>query len=441
MRPFPGEIVRPAPQPAIVGRGGIGIERYRVIRPDAMRLDLLPPGCHRGRIITRLADEIGLHERHVPARHDQPLRQLGGGHGAALGERGAARLRQALDAGLDRHTARPAEQLEQRRLPQVDAGLHPEPDLAFDQRLEQHWPRQEDLVDEIKIGHALCDEPVDLLDKRLEVAPAIAVAIGKLGAEGAGVGAAARGFHLGAEPFRRPFEPVVMMAVPPQPVVRPAERRVIGEAAGMRPVIRGHAAVRIAPCRVPHRLAATVGDRGDHLLAFAHDGEVGAGLGERRPRGDRAMRSGDHRRSAAASERRWTAPEQIGRRRQHHRDVRRQGGNPLGQRAVVEALQRPVEQQGGVPRLFEHGLGITELQRQMGLAAAEIDGAREGPGRIDQRHPHALALLSSDWTGSRRRCCSSSSQPMRSARPSCQRMVARQPVAAASFAVSETYHS
>ena len=110
-----------------------------------------------------------------------------------------------------------AKQLEQRRLPQVDPGLHAECETALDKRLEQRRLRQEDLVDEIEIARALRDQPVDLFEKRLEIAPPVAVAIGKLGAERARIGAAARSFHLPAWALGLPLEAMVMMGVAAHP--------------------------------------------------------------------------------------------------------------------------------------------------------------------------------------------------------------------------------
>ena len=36
VRPFPGFVVRFTPEPAIIGRSGIGEQRNRLVRPDAV---------------------------------------------------------------------------------------------------------------------------------------------------------------------------------------------------------------------------------------------------------------------------------------------------------------------------------------------------------------------------------------------------------------------
>src|SRR5512132_1572839 len=51
-----------------------------------------------------------------------------------------------------------------------------------------------------------------------------------------------------------------------------------------------------------------------------------------------------------------------------------------------------------VARLAQQPLRIGEFQRQMRLAAAEIDAAVERPGRIDQRDAHAQASSLADAT-------------------------------------------
>ena len=67
-------------------------------------------------------------------------------------------------------------------------------------------------------------QAVDLVEHQIELAAAIGVAEVDLGAEGAGVGAAARCLDLGAGAVRLRFEAVVVVAVPRDPRVGPAER-------------------------------------------------------------------------------------------------------------------------------------------------------------------------------------------------------------------------
>ena len=68
----------------------------------------------------------------MPLGDDQPLRQLGGADAAILVEGVATLGGQALDPGLDGDAAGLTQQLDHRRLPQIDPGLHAERHLTPD---------------------------------------------------------------------------------------------------------------------------------------------------------------------------------------------------------------------------------------------------------------------------------------------------------------------
>ena len=158
MRALPRPIVRDTPKLAVVGRAGIRKQGNRIVGPDPVPAHLLAPLPDDGRIIQWCLDQVRLHERHAAFGEDQTLRQFLGAHAAVLVE-GIAPLRgQALDPRLDRDTAGTPEELDHRRLPQVNPGLHAEHEIARDERLEQRPIGQEDLVDEVEVLHALPDQ-------------------------------------------------------------------------------------------------------------------------------------------------------------------------------------------------------------------------------------------------------------------------------------------
>src|SRR5690606_29764621 len=134
-------------------------------------------------------DQVRLHERDVVAREQQALGQLLGADATVLVEGRAPLRRDALDAGLDGDAAGAAEQRDHLRLPEIEPRLDAEGEVALDEALEQLPPRQEDLVDEVEILHALRLQRVDLCKQRVEISPTIFVAKVDLRAEAAGVGA------------------------------------------------------------------------------------------------------------------------------------------------------------------------------------------------------------------------------------------------------------
>src|SRR5207248_8861077 len=96
-----------------------------------------------------------------------------------------------FDPGFDRNATRRTQKIEHLAAPQVDTRLHPKAYWAFRQRLEQLAPGQKNLVNEVDVGDAGGDQPVELDEYRGERAPAIIVAEILLGAEGAMVRATA----------------------------------------------------------------------------------------------------------------------------------------------------------------------------------------------------------------------------------------------------------
>ena len=125
---------------------------------------------------------------------------------------------------------------------------------------------------------------------------------------------------------------------------------------------------------------------------------------------------------------RRAAPEQVGRRRGDH--DRGRAGTPRSSARMSPRSSPnrcPSTSWTAWPSRFEQRPAPAQLQRQMRLAAAEIDAAVEAPVRVDQRHPHA-GTSRRQRRALRRRC--RHSQCASRARPSSKPMRARQPVAA-----------
>lgn len=367
---------------------------------------------------------------------DQALGEIVGRGAAALVEGGAAFLRQALDPGLDGDAARRPEEVEQVGLPQVDPGLDPEADIPRDQRLQKRLLRQEDLVDEVDVGDALRDQPVDLVEDDPEIPAPVGVAEVDLGAERAGVGTAARGLDLGARAVRRGVEPVVVVPVPGDPVIRPAQGRQVGEAAGLgRAGHRDRLAVADREAgHGPQGFRAQVGqagEPGDDLLALAAHDDVAAELVERRTRrrgavgadrdgGAAPARQGVEEQAGHPQLRRGAAPEQVGGGGRHHGHGGGEGRDAVGGGLGGQALEMRVHEQRLVAGGRQQRGGVAEFERQVRLAAAEIDAVAVVPGRVDQRDSHAAAPAIGAAPSDDARAAAS--QPARSATPS------RQPV-------------
>ena len=331
VRPFPGLIIRGAPQLAVVRRAGIGEQGHGVVGPDPIGPHLFAPALDREGIVGGRLDQVGLHERYVLLGEDQPLGQLGGVDPAVLVEGVAPLWRQAFDPGFDRDAAGSTQELDHCRLPQIDPGLHAEGHLASDQGFEQRPVGQEDLIDEVEVLHALFEQAVDLGQERIEIAPAVAVAKQFLGAERAVVRAASGRFDLRPRAGRRALEPVVVRQMAPHQLVRPGQRGGIDERGRLRAAVDPDAAT-IPEGDAGQIVLLALGEARQHLLAFAHDHDVGPELVEHRARRRRAMRADRHQHAGILPHRgrqllrhtqlgRRTAPEQVSRRRSEHAHI------------------------------------------------------------------------------------------------------------------------
>ena len=94
-----------------------------------------------------------------------------------------------------------------------------------DERFEQGFLRQEDLVDEVEIARALRDQAVDLGEQRFQFATAVFVAEVDLRAEAATIRTAARRLDLGARIGRLRFEAVMVVVMAGHPFGRPFQGR------------------------------------------------------------------------------------------------------------------------------------------------------------------------------------------------------------------------
>ena len=185
VRPLPGLVVGRAEQAAVVGRAGIGVERHRVVGPDAVA-----PSARRARRATIAASSSATSSR-LACTNGTCLRastSSAASSSVVSLQRlsSAARpssVRLSTPASIETQPARP-EQLDHLRLPQVDPGLHAELDPAAPTSASSSGAvRQEDLVDEVEILDPLRDQAVDLAEQRREVAAAVFVAEVDLGAE------------------------------------------------------------------------------------------------------------------------------------------------------------------------------------------------------------------------------------------------------------------
>ena len=101
------------------------------------------------------------------------------------------------------------------------------------------------------------------------------------------IGAAPRDLHLGAGAGRWAVEAVMMMRVPPQHLLRPAQRRQPGHIGGLRSALDDDVAAVAAAQTGDFAPAPTrrLGEPDQHLLAFSHDHDIDAEFPERRARG------------------------------------------------------------------------------------------------------------------------------------------------------------
>ena len=187
--------------------------------------------------------------------------------------------------------------------------------------------------------------------------------------------------------------------MPADQLVRPEEGRRIHERRRLRAAIDPEA-IAIPQADAWQLRLLTIREPREGLLALAHDDDVDAellehGSGRRRAvRTDRHEHAGDipncrHGLLRHAQLGRRAAPEQIGRRRGDHGHLGAEG-TKLGAHLIQAQIHEVgVDQQDLMTAGFEQCLGIAVLQRQVRIAAAEIDAAFEGPARVDQRHPHA----------------------------------------------------
>src|SRR5215207_1469165 len=99
-----------------------------------------------------------------------------------------------------------------------------------------------------------------------------------------------------------------------------------------------------------------------------------------------------HRLLRDAQFRRRAPPEQVAGRARDHQPVWSKGFDPPPDICYRDVVQLRVEEKNVVTVLLEQRLRIAELERQMRLAAPEIDASFECPVGIDQCELHDAAL-------------------------------------------------
>ena len=209
------------------------------------------------------------------------------------------------------------------------------------------------------------------------------------------IGAAARRLHLRARPLGRRIEAMMMMRVLAIVCAVPVQR-------GQRATCRRRAARPAPGLRRPrdsrwNRPRPVAGQLRQNLFALAHApphrhpafaasrAAWSRRAGPPRP----AFRPHRERRRITSMRhpqfRRRASPEEIARRGGDHREVRPERGDALADSSHAQA--RPA----GRRRFRLHGrrasssaLRIAVLQRQVRLAASEVDAALETPGRINE---------------------------------------------------------
>ena len=194
----------------------------------------------------------------------------------------------------------------------------------------------------------------------------------------------------------------MVVCVALEPGDGPAQGGQIDETSGVRCAVHAQ------------RLALAVGDRGgvrerrascecgDDLLALAAHDDVAPELLQRRLRGDRRMGPDGDRHSPSSTQARddlardtefrlGAAPEQIGRRRGHDGHSGREPRHLFDQRRVVQSHQGAVDEEALMPLRLEQAAAIAELERQVRLAATEVDAVIERPRGIEKRDLHTAS--------------------------------------------------
>src|SRR5689334_19852828 len=82
---------------------------------------------------------------------------------------------------------------------------------------------------------------------------------------------------------------------------------------------------------------------------------------------------------------RRAAPEQVTRSRGDNGEIRMEVEDLVRYPGGIEAIQLTVDNQDFMSRSLQQRLGITVFERQMRIAATEIDAARKRPRRVHQR--------------------------------------------------------
>ncbi len=192
-------------------------------------------------------------------------------------------------------------------------------------------------------------------------------------------------------------------------------------------------------------IAFTAGKLQEDLFAFSHDHEVDAELAQHRPRcrrsvgtdGDQETRmtvQGERQFLRHGELRRRAAPEQIRRRRGDHGHVGTEVSQLGDDVTRAEIVQMRIDEQRPVLMALKALLRDPELERQVRRPASKIYAAVVAPIGIDERYFHATSRRGSG--AAPKRSCSHFSNVRR---PSCSRTRGRQPIAAESALVSDTY--
>src|SRR5699024_9468440 len=123
---------------------------------------------------------------------------------------------------------------------------------------------------------------VDFRCDLVKVAPSIPVPKIDLGTDTAIIGTAPRSLDFSARAVRRGIEAVMMMAMAPDPCIRPVERRQVGESRGERGAVHDEIPI-LVPGQSRHLASAPVMGKIVHrYLALTPYLDITAKFGERR---------------------------------------------------------------------------------------------------------------------------------------------------------------
>jgi hypothetical protein len=175
---------------------------------------ILAPRFDFFRVITLTVQQVCLNERDAPLGIEETFRNFTCGKLTFFGEKVSPGFRNALDAGFDRDTTSPAEQIDHFVIPQIEARLDTEFYAALTNQFKNRFIGKKDLIDEIDVFRACAYQTIQFSRDYIERPAPEGIPKIVFRAEGAMVRAAARRFHLGSGRGGRRVKTMMMMGMP-----------------------------------------------------------------------------------------------------------------------------------------------------------------------------------------------------------------------------------